>query len=242
MKTSPEAAIHMTVVSRSFSATDLVAGHPALDLVNTVTARNTATPLDWLDSYERLLEWAGLANILDDKELRNLRKQAGGSVSGAARALARIKQLREALQTAYAALLTGKRVPEAVLAEIGSVWQEAQSRRRLEYSDNRIDARVNIDRSGLDLIRDVLAGSAIELLRSLPSDRARVCRGERCGWLFIDSSKGGSACGATWPPAGTPPKRGGTTRTRKAGRARNASSPATVLIEVRVPYRESGDA
>ena len=65
------------------------------------------------------------------------------------------------------------------------------ARVRLEYSENGVDARVSVEGSGLDLIRDCLAASAIELLRSLPTDRARLCRGDRCGWLFIDSSKGG---------------------------------------------------
>jgi predicted RNA-binding Zn ribbon-like protein len=186
---SKESPDHMIVVSRPFSARDLVGGHPALDLVNTVTARNTSAPLDWLDGYERVLEWARLAKVSDEKVLTLLRKQAAGSF--AARALARLKQFREALHTAYSALVTGKQVPAAVLDDIGGVWREAQSRVRFEYSDNRIDAQVSIERSGLDLIRDRLAGSAIELLCSLPTDRARVCQGDRCGWLFIDLSKGG---------------------------------------------------
>lgn len=191
MKSSNEVSFRMTIVSRSFSPGDLVGGHPALDLVNTVTARNTALPLDWLDSYERLLEWARLANLIEERALRLLSKQAAGSFNSAVRALGRVKQLREALQMAYVAILAGRRVPEAVLDEIGVIWQEAQSRMRLEYSGNRIDAIVSVDRSGLDLIRDSLVGGAIELLRHLPTDRARVCRGDRCGWLFIDSSKGG---------------------------------------------------
>jgi predicted RNA-binding Zn ribbon-like protein len=191
MKSSNEVSSPMTIVSRSFSPGDLVGGHPAFDLVNTVTARNTALPLDWLDSYERLLEWARLANIIEERVLQSLIKQAAGSFNGAVRALGRLKQLREALHTAYVAALAGRRVPEAVLDEIGVIWQEAQGRIRLEYSDNRIDARVSIDRSGLDFIRDSLIGDSIELLRRLPPDRARVCRGDRCGWLFLDSSKGG---------------------------------------------------
>ena len=52
-----------------------------------------------------------------------------------------------------------------------------------------IDLRKN---SGLVYsVRDSLASTAIELLCGLPTDRARVCRGDHCGWLFIDSSKGG---------------------------------------------------
>jgi predicted RNA-binding Zn ribbon-like protein len=191
MKSSNQFPPHKTIVSRSFSGRDLVGGNPALDLVNTVTARNTATPLDWLDSYERLLEWARLANITEEKVLTHLSEQAAGSFNSAVRALARLKQFREALHTAYAAVLQEKRVPGAVLDEIGVIWREAQGRMRLEYTENRIEARVSIDASGLDLIRDCLAAGAIDLLRCFPPDRARVCRGDRCGWLFIDSSKGG---------------------------------------------------
>jgi len=181
----------MTIISRPFSSGDLVAGHTALDLVNTVTARNTPAPRDWLDGYPRLLEWAKLANVCEEKVLALLGKQAADALDDAEGALDRLKEFREALHTAYGALILGKRVPQLILDEIDAIWREAHSRIRLEYSAGRIVARVSLERSGLDLIRDCVAGGAVELLRSLPADRARVCRGEACGWLFIDSSKGG---------------------------------------------------
>jgi predicted RNA-binding Zn ribbon-like protein len=182
----------MTVISRPFSPGDLVGGHTALDLVNTVTARNTPVPRDWLDGYPRLLEWAKLANVAEEKALLLLGKRAADSLNDAAGALARLKQLREALHTAYGALIAGKRVSPVILDEIDATWREAHGRMRLEYSsEGRIVARASLERSGLDLIRDCVAAGAVELLRSLPIDRARVCRGEACGWLFIDSSKGG---------------------------------------------------
>jgi predicted RNA-binding Zn ribbon-like protein len=144
-----------------------------------------------LDGYPRLLEWAELAKVAEEKVLMPLGRQAAASTDEAEGALARLKAFREALHTAYRALISGKRVPQRVLDEIDVVWREAQSRIRLEYSEGRVNARASIERSGLDLIRDCVAGSAVELLRSLPTNRARVCRGEACGWLFIDSSKGG---------------------------------------------------
>jgi predicted RNA-binding Zn ribbon-like protein len=159
--------------------------------VNTVTARNTNTPRDWLDGYPRLLEWANLANVAERSELMLLGKQASDSLADADGALTRLKQFREALHTAYGALISGKRVPQRVLDEIDAIWREAHDRSRLAYSEGRIAARASVERSGLDLIRDCVAVGAVELLRSLPADRARVCRGEACGWLFIDSSKGG---------------------------------------------------
>ena len=183
--------LSMTIISRPFSSGDLVAGHTALDLVNTVTARNTPAPRDWLDGYPRLLEWAKLANVCEEKVLALLGKQAADALDDAEGALERLKEFREALHTAYGALILGKRVPQPILDEIDAIWREAHSRIRLEYSAGRIVARVSLERSGLDLIRDCVAGGAVELLRSFPTDRARVCRGEACGWLFIDSSKGG---------------------------------------------------
>jgi predicted RNA-binding Zn ribbon-like protein len=190
MSGNPSSA-SMIVISRPFSPGDLVAGHTALDLVNTVTARNTPTPRDWLDGYPRLLEWAKLANVAEEKVLVLLGKQAADSLDDAEGALARLKQFREALHTAYGALIAGKRLPQPILDEIDAIRREAHSRSRLEYSEGRVAVRASLERSGLDLIRDCIVGSAVELLRSLPTDRARVCRGEACGWLFIDSSKGG---------------------------------------------------
>ena len=181
----------MTIISRPFSPGDLVGGHTALDLVNTVTARNTPAPRDWLDGYPRLLEWAKLANVADEKVLTLLGRRAAESVDDAEGALTRLKQFREALHTAYGALISGKRVPQLVLGEIDTIWRQAHSRIRLEYSEGHIAARPSLERSGLDLIRDCVAGVAVQLLQSLPHDRARVCHGEACGWLFIDSSKGG---------------------------------------------------
>lgn len=216
----------MIVVSRSFSPKDLVGGHPALDLINTVTARNTTTPRDWLDDYERLLEWARLANITEEKTLILLRKQAAGSVRAAARALARLKEFREALHTAYAAVLTGELVSKEVLDGIGAIWQVANSRARLEYSDGRVEVRFSVTSSGLDLIRDCLVAGAIALLSGLPTNRARICRGEACGWLFLDSSKGGQRVWCDMATCGNAAKTRRHQKNMKRGPLRTASNPS----------------
>ena len=100
MKRSNQVASDITIVSRPFSPSDLVGGHPALNLVNTVTARNTALPgtIDWLNHREAAsgIGEAG-KSVSEEKVLRLLSKQAAGSPAGAVRALGRLKQLREAL-------------------------------------------------------------------------------------------------------------------------------------------------
>jgi hypothetical protein len=81
----------MKIVARSFSPRYLVAGDPALDLVNTVTARNSSTPIDGLDGYPRPLEWRRLAKPLDIRTLDALDARARESSEGPTRALARAR-------------------------------------------------------------------------------------------------------------------------------------------------------
>jgi predicted RNA-binding Zn ribbon-like protein len=180
----------MRIISRSFAPRDLVSGHTALDLVNTVTARNTPTPIDWLDHYSRVLEWARLAQVVESGALMLLQRRAAADNAEAEAAMARLKDFRELLHTAYTALIRGERVPGPALKQLVTIWSEARGRLDLEYRDRRVELRTDIDRSGLDLVRDCLADSALALLLRLPDNRVRICHGDRCGWLFVDSSKG----------------------------------------------------
>jgi predicted RNA-binding Zn ribbon-like protein len=181
----------MKVVAHPFRPRDLVAVHPALDFVNTVTARDTPTPLDWLDSYGRLLEWAALAGATDAATLKRLRKLSADSPRSAAAALARARRIREALHQVFAALIDGEATPGASLAEIDAGWKKALGRAHLVAHGDRVEPRLEVKRSGLELITDELVLRAIDLLRDFPKERARVCLGQQCGWLFIDTSKAG---------------------------------------------------
>lgn len=180
-----------TVVAHAFRPRDLVAGHPALDFVNTVTARDTPTPLDWLDGYERLLDWAALDDVTDSASLKRLRNLAAASPRSAARALARARRVREALHRLFTPLVAGKAAPAGPLDEIDTAWKKALGRTQLVGQAGRVEAALDVERSGLELVTDEVVLRAIDLLRDFPGERARVCRGQKCGWLFIDTSKAG---------------------------------------------------
>jgi predicted RNA-binding Zn ribbon-like protein len=181
----------MEVVAHPFHPRDLVAAHPALDFVNTVTARDTPTPLDWLDGYGRLLEWAALADATDAATLKRLRKLSADSPRSAAAALARARRIREALHQVFAALIDGETAPATSLEEIDAGWKKALGRAHLIGHADRVEPALDLKCSGLELITDELVLRAIDLLRDFPKARARVCLGRQCGWLFIDTSKGG---------------------------------------------------
>jgi predicted RNA-binding Zn ribbon-like protein len=181
----------LKVVSHGFSRDDLVGGHLALDFVNTVTARDAPAPLDWLDSYARLIQWAALTNAFSAEDLVRLSNLADASPRRAAAALARARHVREALHDVFAALIEENDVPALALRQVEAAWREAIDRTSLARLAHQIAAMLEVDRSGLDFIVDAVVLEAVTLMREFPKDRARVCSGERCGWLFRDTSKGG---------------------------------------------------
>lgn len=178
------------VVEHRFEPHDLVAGDPVLDLVNTVTARDTE-PRDWLHDHEALLRWASLCGVFDAGEIAALRRLAGRSPTQAAIALTRLKALREALHRVLVASTRGARAAARDLALVDRARVQAMQRARLVALGATFRVHVSIEISGLNAIADRLVIQATDMLATLPSPRLRVCAGKHCGWLFLDSSKAG---------------------------------------------------
>ena len=174
----------------TFQPHDLVGGHVVLDLVNTVTARN-ADPVDWLDGYERLLEWAALTGEFDREALARLQALQSADPAGAKRSFRRLVALRETLHALITAAIDDSPAQDALLRSLAERWQQAVAQTRIRLSDGRAHLELDLDSAGLDYIGHLLTLRAVELLQTLPTSRTRVCAGPRCGWLFVDTSKAG---------------------------------------------------
>lgn len=174
----------------TFRPRDLVGGHVALDLVNTVTARN-ADPIDWLDGYSRLLDWAALTGEFDQATLRLLKRRMQAHPGPATRSLRRTRELRETLLEVLTAVIRSEGPPASSIERLERHWKEAAAHARFGVSGGHVRLRIAVETSGLQYLNHDLALRSFELLRTLPLERTRVCPGSRCGWLFIDRSKGG---------------------------------------------------
>jgi predicted RNA-binding Zn ribbon-like protein len=206
----------MQQVAHEFQARDFIAGHIALDFANTVTARDT-TPRDWLDGYGRLLEWAGMAGVINGRIATSLAAAADGAQREAAAALGRARKVRESLHDVCVALLAGKTAPASALEELESAWKRAAARAHLSARDHVLQLEPDVKSSGLDLPLDRVIFAAVDLLGELDADRTRVCRGQDCGWLFIDTSKGGRR---VWCDMGTCGNTAKSQRFARAGQRR----------------------
>jgi predicted RNA-binding Zn ribbon-like protein len=180
----------MQIKGHAFRPRDLVGEHVAVDLVNTVTARN-ADAIDWLDGYGRLLEWAELTGVFSQGTLRLLRRRSRADPVAAERALTHARDLRETLHAILTATIRGRAVPQRALRTYERQVKDAVAHATMCAAAGHVGLELTLDGSGLELVTHELASRSLDLLRDVSLDRTRVCAGDRCGWLFIDTSKGG---------------------------------------------------
>ena len=188
----------------------LVAGHPALDLVNTVEPRvpGAAPVLDHLDRPVDVLVWARRAGLMTDREARQesaawaaATDDAGPDGDLGRGALEGVRALRDALHRVLAPRAEGRAAstPEATaaLGVVHAGWVEAVGRSRLRPAAPGDDpfpatcADLVIGAQPGQLLLDRVAEAAVDLLTRVDLAALRACPpGEGgCGWLFLDRSR-----------------------------------------------------
>jgi len=167
---------------------ELIGGHPALDLVNTVSWRhdtdrqreNLAVPLD-------LVTWAHRAALLDQDHFTAMCGAMAEDAEMAERVLRQVHEFREHLYHHLADHIDRPGGEQPVTE--GSPLQRALADAVTASGLTGTPARWTLQARGpLDLVR-VLALHALDLLQTMPPDRLRRCDDDGCGWLFLDTTR-----------------------------------------------------
>jgi predicted RNA-binding Zn ribbon-like protein len=163
---------------------ELVAGHVALDFVNTLDNRFTENgPDELLASYEDLLRFSRQSGLLTGPQAKKLKGLDGSE------ALRQAKELREILAAIAYAQLAGKSLSASNLTSLEHYFKQASLHRHLTADRLRPLWRWH----GLDSQADapvwLLAQAAEDFLLSQQSTQLRCCASETCRWLFLDTSK-----------------------------------------------------
>jgi predicted RNA-binding Zn ribbon-like protein len=163
----------------------LFGGHPVLDFTNTVNARGVDFGPDVLREFRDLLCWGVRVGVIDaaaESELRKLKAERGEA------ALDHAKALREALYRIFAAH-PFTAVADGDLDLLQREVRAAQTMRVLLPEAGGFTWRWLA--GDPDTITHRIAFAAADLLTSPALSRVRLCPGENCAWLFLDTSRSG---------------------------------------------------
>jgi predicted RNA-binding Zn ribbon-like protein len=188
---------------QSVAEIPFVAGHVALDFVNTAEERGHPDAGDSLRTVDDLRLWGQRRGVLTSGAVGASgavgTSGAGGtsdSDSGAdgdagLAELAAALEARELLYELFLCRVRGRRAPDADRARLSRLASEAYQAAGLdEEADGRLGWRW--DPSRLATVRHVAIAAAVELLSQSPTARLRQCPGDHCGWFFLDTTKRGN--------------------------------------------------
>jgi len=189
---------------------NIVGGHPALDLANTVAPRPPGTvEEEYLPDPAALLDWARRIELIGEAE-RDAVERAWQAEPGAAESARKdVLALRELVDP----VLAGER-----LDDLRDRWAAAVGRSVLVPVG--YGARLVVG-AGLWTIGDRLADALVDLLRHADLRRLRACPVAEggCGWLFLDRSRNGSRRWCSMDDCGTHAKSRRLTERRRERRS-----------------------
>jgi predicted RNA-binding Zn ribbon-like protein len=168
---------------------DLAGGHPALDFVNTLHSWDAPAPRDYLGSGADVAAWMQRLGLVAPAV-------AGAFASlpprQAAVLLRSARQHRARLHTLFAAVARGRRPPGDTLDWLNRALVRNAPYRKLESSGPAYVWRVQPDARAPASLLAPLVIAAAELLAGGQLERLRECPPPvGCGWLFVDTSRGG---------------------------------------------------
>ncbi len=166
----------------------LIAGDPALDLVNTLDWRFRESGTEELVmNYDDVLLFAEQSGVLTQKQARALRRGTSSTAGG--HVVEGIRGLREALADVLYAGLDGKNSSSASLRTLERLMRETREQTRLV----RDGVRLKWDWAGAETKAEyplwLLTRAASRLLLSENVQLVRACANPECRWLFMDTSK-----------------------------------------------------
>jgi len=168
----------------------LSGGHPALDFINTVDSRRGRWGPDLLRDYVDLINLGERTGLISAAQVATLEDVADASPDAAAKALRFALSLRESLYRVFLEEDEGPAPPPDDIAFVETALVSASRRQVFQRDVEGWAWRPKVEIPS-DLVH-MLSLSAAALLSARAGRRpVKECKGDNCGWLFLDTSKGG---------------------------------------------------
>jgi predicted RNA-binding Zn ribbon-like protein len=198
---------------QSIAEMPFIAGHVALDFVNTAEERGHPDADDALRTPADLTLWGQRHGLIARTIAASGDEQAE---------LGRAIEARELLYDLFFARAHGQAMRKAQLARLAGLVAEAYDAGRLQPADEG-NVGWHWSRSELATVRHVAVTSAVDLLRDSPTPRLKQCPGDHCGWFFLDATKRGNRRWCSMSECGQEAKDERRRAQRRSASLRNAS-------------------
>lgn len=166
----------------------LVAGHVALDFANTLDNRyDPARKKDLLPTYAAFLAFARQSGVIT--KLQAAKLFAESTPLQTKRALSRVVEAREALQSIFSALVASCRPDGNAVRTVNALLAEARSQEQVLWTRGQfVHESLNLT-ARLEGPLWPIVTAAADLLTAPEIRYVRECGENSCRWLYCDRSK-----------------------------------------------------
>lgn len=167
----------------------LVGGVLALDFCNTASGRGFPTHREHLREPRDVVDWAAHARALARDDADWLRSALADDAALGARLHGEALALREDVHALAGAIAAGRPAPSAGLGRLAASHARHLARAQLAPLEGHFVWTWPIRRAPVAATLGPVALSALTTLLQADLTRVKQCEGDRCGWLFFDSTK-----------------------------------------------------
>lgn len=174
---------------RNIDTLPLDGGALGFHFINTVHSWTGINLHEYLDSYAAVLQWCGKVEILSAKRRKLLLQYAAAHPEQGAKALEKIKRVRQLLYHFFSAIAAGNmdELPDEMLHKFNTVLSDALSHIRFSKKNTHLEQDWEEDNTDLLLPLWIIMKSAYDVLTGEDHERIKEC--PACGWIFLDHTK-----------------------------------------------------
>jgi predicted RNA-binding Zn ribbon-like protein len=161
-----------------------------LDFTNTVEARLSEHPQDFLTGPVELARWARHADVIDEADAERIAGEMAADPAGASNEWRRAVALREHAYALLRDIAAGRAPADVRVDALQPFLCASLGRAHLRPGAGRFELTPP---DGIAYVADLIVLDLHRLLTSERLGRLRQCPGcGDCGWLFLDTSRNGT--------------------------------------------------
>jgi predicted RNA-binding Zn ribbon-like protein len=179
---------HSEAPSRAASLT-LIGGELALDFCNTSSGRGFPTHQEHLREAPNVVDWAVHARVLPPEDGEWLHTAVAQDSALSNRLIREALALREDLYLLASDIAAGRPAPTETVDRLTRVHAQCLAQAKLAPHQTNFMWTWSTRSAPVEAVLGPISLSALTTLLRTDLTRVKQCQGEKCGWLFVDSTK-----------------------------------------------------